>query len=55
MKYVRILVEPIMIKADVEDEDQLKHDVYEKLSAMIESETLSFSVADEEEDEELDF
>lgn len=55
MKYLTINIEPIRIKGDVEDPDQLQADVYERLSAMIESETLSFEIDEDSEEDELDF
>ena len=55
MKYLRILVEPIKVKGDPEDPEQLQVDVYEKLSAMIESETLSFSIDEDDDSDDDDF
>jgi hypothetical protein len=55
MKYLRILIDPIRIKGDEDDSDQLQSDLYEKISAMIESETLSFTIDESEDEEELDF
>lgn len=55
MKYLRILIEPFKIKGDEEDLETLQADVYEKIQSMIESETLSFSIDEENDDEELDF
>lgn len=52
MKYLKILIDPIKIKGDLEDPETLQVDIYEKLSAMIESETLSFSIDEEDEDED---
>jgi hypothetical protein len=48
MKYVRILIQPFEIKADLDDEEQLTQDVHEKVLAMVESETLAFTVDEEE-------
>lgn len=53
MKYLRILIEPIRIKGDEEDPETLQQDLYEKISAMIESETLSFTI-DESDDEDCE-
>lgn len=50
MKYVKILIQPIEMKADLEDPDTLQQDLYEKLTAMVESETLAYEVLEEEED-----
>jgi hypothetical protein len=55
MKYVKINFDSIKIKCDPEDEEQLRHDVYEKVQAMIEAEVFPFSIDDEDEDsDELD-
>jgi hypothetical protein len=55
MKYLKINLEGFKIKGDPEDEDQLKQDVYERVQAMLEAETLAFSIDDDEEDEGDDF
>jgi hypothetical protein len=55
MRYLKIVLEPIKIKGDPEDEQQLQADVYERLSAMIESETLAFSIDEEDEDDDGDY
>ncbi len=56
MRYLKILIDPIKIKGDIDDPEQLQADLYEKVTAMIESETLSFYIDEEdEESEELDF
>jgi hypothetical protein len=56
MKYLRILIEPIRIKGCEDDEETLKVDLYEKVSAMIEAETLAFTIdEDEDSDDELDY
>lgn len=52
MKYLKILIEPIRIKGDVDDEETLRQDLYERIQAMIEAETLSFSIDEDEEDDE---
>ena len=52
MKYLKIVVEPFKIKGDLDDEDQLKQDVYERLMAAIEAETLAFSIDDEDDEDE---
>ena len=52
MRYLKIVLQPIMIKGDVEDFDVLQTDLYESLTSMIEAETLKFEVVEEEEDEE---
>lgn len=56
MKYLKVLIDPIRIKGDVEDPDQLQQDLYEKIGAMIEAETLAFTIDEEEDtDDDLDF
>lgn len=55
MRYLRILINPIKLKGDADDTETLQHDLYEKIQAMIEAETLAWSIDEEEEDEELDF
>ena len=52
MKYLKIILEPIKIKGDLEDEEQLKQDIYEKVMALVESETLNYYIDDEDEDAE---
>ena len=54
MKYLRVLIDPIRIKGDPEDPDQLQQDVVEKVAAMLEAETLSFTI-DEDYEEDEDF
>ena len=54
MKYLKIVIEPFQIKGDPEDEDQLRQDIYEKVSAMLEAEVLSYSI-DEDEDQDDDY
>ena len=55
MKYLRIILDPIKIKGDPEDEDQLRVDLYEKITAMIEAETLTYYIDEDEEDSDEDF
>lgn len=52
MKYLKILLDPIKIKGDVDDEETLRADLYERITAMIEAETLSFTIDEDEEDED---
>ena len=54
MKYLKILIQPIRIKGDLEDEDQLREDLYEKVISMCESETLAFTIDDDESEDEDD-
>jgi hypothetical protein len=52
MKYLRILIDSIRIKGDIEDPETLQVDLYEKVQAMIEAETLTFSIDEEDEEDE---
>ncbi len=52
MKYLKIDLQSIRIKGDLEDTDTLQADVYEKVQAMIESETLVFTVDEDFEEDE---
>ena len=54
MKYLKIILDPIKIKGDPEDPETLQVDLYEKLQAMIEAETLTYYI-DEDEDEDEDY
>jgi len=55
MKYLKIVLEPFKIKGDPEDEETLKVDVYERVQAMIEAETLSFSIDEDEDEDDSDY
>lgn len=55
MRYLKIVIDPLKIKGDVEDPDQLQVDVYEKLSALIEAETLTFSIDEDDDGDDDDF
>jgi hypothetical protein len=55
MKTLKILIQPFDIKGDEEDTDQLQQDVYEKVLAMVESETLAFEILEDEEEESEDY
>jgi hypothetical protein len=52
MKYLKIILDPIKVKGNIDDPEQLQQDLYEKVQAMIEAETLSFTVDEEDEDDE---
>lgn len=52
MKYLKVLIDPILIKGDKDDLDTLKLDLYDKLTTMIEEESLSFVVDEDYEDDE---
>lgn len=52
MKYLKILLSPIKVKGDIDDQETLQADIYEKISAMIEAETLVWEIDEEEEDED---
>ena len=51
MKYLKIILNPIKIKGNADDLEQLEQDVYEKVSTLIELGNLSFTIDDEEEDD----
>jgi hypothetical protein len=55
MKYLKIILNPIKVKGDEDDQETLQQDIYEKLSAMIEAETLLWKIDDEEEDDDEDY
>lgn len=55
MKTLRILIHPIEIKGDLEDPDTLQQDLYERVQTMVEAETLSYEIMDEEETEDDPF
>ena len=52
MKYLKVILAPIKMKGDVDDEETLRRDLYEKVQALIESGDLEFSVDEEDEDDE---
>jgi len=53
MKYLKIVIKPFKIKGDLDDPDTLQVDVLERVAAMLEAETLDWSVdEDEQEDDE---
>jgi len=52
MKYLKIVIEPFKIKGEEDDEEQLNQDVLEMVAAMVESETLSFHVEEDESEED---
>lgn len=52
MKYLKILIDPIKLKCDPEDPETLQTDLYEKVQAMLESETLGFTIDEDQEDDE---
>lgn len=52
MKYLKVIIDPIKIKGDLDDAETLQIDLYEKISAMIEAETLSFTIDDDEDEDE---
>jgi hypothetical protein len=54
MKYLKILLGPVKVKGSEDDMETLQLDLYDKISAMIESETLKWEIdpeTDEDEDE----
>ena len=54
MKYLKIILNPIKVKGEESDEETLQADLYEKISTMIENETLKWKIDDEEEGGEDD-
>jgi hypothetical protein len=54
MKYLKVLVQPIKIKGSEDDIETLQADLFERLTALIESETLTFEIIDEDEDSDED-
>jgi hypothetical protein len=54
MKYLKVIIEPIKIKGDAEDPEQLQADLYERITAMIEAETLPFHIDEEDDDGDED-
>ena len=53
MKYLKVIIEPIKIKGDAEDLETLQSDLYERIQAMIENESLTFTI-DEDDDSDED-
>jgi hypothetical protein len=52
MKYLKVVVE-FKVKSDEdEDPDQLQADIYEKVQSLLESETLSYRIEEDEEDDD---
>ena len=54
MKYLKILIDPIKLKGDPEDTDQVQADLYEHLTAEIEACTLEWTIDDEADEEDED-
>lgn len=52
MKYLKVILDPIKLKGDEDDMETLQQDLYEKVSAMIEAETLTFTIDEDEDDED---
>ena len=52
MKYLKINIDPIKLKADPEDRDTLQSDLYEKIVALIETDKLSWSIDEDDEDDD---
>lgn len=55
MKYLKIIVDPIKIKGDTDDLETLQNDLYEKIQAMIEAETLVWSIDEDDADDDSEF
>ena len=51
MKKLKVIIE-LTIKGDMEDEEQIKEDVYAQLQEQMEEGDLSYEVVDPDEDEE---
>lgn len=52
MKYLKINLAPVKVKGDLEDPETLQQNLYEKISTMIESETLKWEIDEEDEDDD---
>ena len=52
MRYLKVDIQSLHLKGDPEDYEQLMSDVYEKLQSLIESETLTFSIDEDFEEDE---
>jgi hypothetical protein len=55
VKYLKIVLSPIKIKGDLDDPETLQHDVYERIQAMIEGETLTYEIDEDDEEDEGDY
>lgn len=55
MKYLKVVLEPIRLKGDPDDVSTLQADLYEKITAQIEAETLAWNIDDEEDDSDEDY
>lgn len=55
MKYLKIQIDPIMIKGSEEDEETLRVDLYERVQSMLDAETLTFVIVDEEDGGDEDY
>jgi hypothetical protein len=55
MKYLRILLDPIKLKGEIDDPETIQVDLYEKIQGMIDRDELSWSVDEDYEDDEEDF
>lgn len=54
MKYVKILLAPVKIKADLDDPETIQQELYEKISTLIESEDLKWEIDPEDENDDED-
>jgi len=52
MKNLKVVLEPFFIKGDVDDQEQLQQDILEKVATMVEDETLKWSLAEDEDEDE---
>jgi hypothetical protein len=55
MKHLTISIQNIKIKGNPEDPETLQVDLYEKIQAMIEAETLKFDILEDEDDGDEDY
>jgi hypothetical protein len=54
MKYLKVTIQPIKIKGDPMDLETLQVDLYERITALVESETLLWDIDEEDEDDDED-
>lgn len=55
MKNLKIVINPFRIKGDEDDYEQLEVDVLEKVAAMVEAGTLSWSIEEDEDSDDEDY
>lgn len=52
MKYLKILLQPIKIKGDPDDEDTLQSDLYEHIQHLIDTESLKWEIEEDENEDQ---